>query len=131
MSKTHTPGPWKLHWSQSPKNMAFSIYADTPEFRNRPLAFVEAHGMESEFSQANAHLIAAAPEMLGWLQAVERQLSYEVKIRAISESSGSGGMLPKLREMIAKAEGRVCQHCGDQDVTDHDRHLRACEGRRS
>ena len=60
MSK-HTPGPWKAEIAEYP-----SIYA--PDLHNAWIAFT-ARVRSPEERQANAHLLAAAPDMAEALQA--------------------------------------------------------------
>jgi hypothetical protein len=112
MSKPkHTPGPWKVRVG--------SKHDLRIEGKAGHICSVEL--LEEGFGQrdADAERIVACvnacegiadpsvvPELLGWLKAVERQLSYEVKAGFINEGSGAGGMLPKMREIIARAEGR-------------------------
>ena len=84
MSK-HTPGPWKVSGN--------SILAPWGE----EIAFMaEVDGDVKSEQSANAHLIAAAPEMLESLQALA--------FRAVMQPEDEW-VLKKALEVIAKAEG--------------------------
>jgi N-acetylglucosamine-6-phosphate deacetylase len=82
----HTPGPWM--YKATAGHHDFAIY---PEATGRDLALVR------DFDEANARLIAAAPELLGALRAVVEEL-------ARHEDRVSGAM-QLARVTIAKAEG--------------------------
>lgn len=93
----HTPGPWRVShdgiWARSPWNAEVRI---ATILRHSPL-----NGIDSD---ANARLMAAAPEMLEVLKTTRGNIV----------SLGSAGALPKpyhvwlavVDEAIAKAEGR-------------------------
>jgi len=87
----HTPGPWKVDvWH-------------TPEGEKRILApngqgiaiLVNANGRDNEETEANAALIAAAPEMYDWL----------VKEYALCAPLSSKGR--ELAKLIAKAQSHT------------------------
>lgn len=62
-----TPGPWKLH----PKKDYIFSFKRLDDWENpRPICIPTIISNENEENEANAHLIAAAPEMyavLAWL----------------------------------------------------------------
>lgn len=60
----HTPGPW-TEWLDEDTN-SFSIYTD-PHKRGYGEWIAEVHGTRGSF-KANAHLIAAAPDLLAVLE---------------------------------------------------------------
>lgn len=94
MSK-HTEGSW-----YASENI---IYKDIGN-RRHEIATLQSWSEETE---ANAALIAAAPEMLGWLKAVVRQMEYELPHTTHTNGeSGLFGMRANLEKIIAKAEGR-------------------------
>jgi hypothetical protein len=88
MSK-HTPGPW---FSQYDDNGFYEIGSEAVSLR---LAFT--HG-EGDTDEANARLIAAAPELLEAL----KDLLYQAKL---SENEG-GWDFEQATAAIAKAEGQ-------------------------
>ncbi len=98
----HTQGPWKVYGYQVQFNLdktpLYGVGADKGENPGLPLAGPLRN-------MADAHLIAAAPELLAWMKAVVRQLDYEVSAGLANGGSGSGGMREQLNKIIAKAEG--------------------------
>lgn len=106
MSK-HTKGPWVVDGSNGaqafirPANNADEFVG--ADHANRqifaPLAMVALTG--SDFSDANALLVAAAPEMLEAL----KQLT-EMAARYVSGTEGHYYKITQARAAIAKAEGK-------------------------
>lgn len=87
MSK-HTRGPWKAHEYESPRGYYFVKSETTTE---------KIAGGQSMDCEANAKLIAAAPELLE----LARQYASEC-----AECGGDGGSCPEcadIRAVIAKA----------------------------
>ena len=70
----HTPGPWKAHTDMDGRHHSLSIMAASPEFNMdegkepyHPLIAGVLHGRghaPREIAEANARLIAAAPDLL-------------------------------------------------------------------
>lgn len=90
MSK-HTAGPWWFHPSGSTGNAVFYVPTSGGTWGyNLPL------NMKDETGEANAHLIAAAPELLQMVK-----LFYEYAGRVCPSQ------LEKIESLIAKAEGRA------------------------
>lgn len=127
MSK-HTPGPWKACRShETYDGTYFDIDPeDAAEYASRPFVRIEAPGGRSvfnasdlfEFSEADAHLIAAAPDLLAVAKAAMihvRELREAWRTGAISEHDGQGGTRSNrnveievgLRAAIAKAKGET------------------------
>ena len=113
MTTTHTPGPWTMH----PR------FDDGAEVRAlAPVAWCGAastHGASSSQSidaaeaRANAHLIAAAPDLLAALRSAEAALS---DIGDADREPGddvawcearAAEALPLVRAAIAKAKGET------------------------
>lgn len=90
----HTPGPWSAE--RSPLNDSNVFMAVSAGDRG-DVVYVTLRQIEVE---ANAHLIAAAPELLA---AARRALAV---LKATGESVRSGNALGALDAAIAKAEGR-------------------------
>ncbi len=85
----HTPRPWKVEGHG---------ISGMVQGRLDTVAEVRAYGLTKPW-QANASLIASAPELLEALEACERLLS-------ANPPSGMGsGTLPYIRAAIAKAKG--------------------------
>ena len=89
MTAKHTPGPWE--WG---RDMG-SFWIET-EKDGYSVASVNNHNITPQ-NEANAHLIAAAPEMLASLEAMVE--SYE------HEASARNPTLLQARAVIAKAPG--------------------------
>lgn len=87
-----TPGPWKVDVTQPYFETPNMIKAGSFEI----LLTVPGCGEEHTTWEANAHLIAAAPEMYEALKAIESCLA-----PADNDSAAQ-----KVRAAIAKAEGR-------------------------
>ncbi len=98
----HTPGPWKYE--------RFQTTADTWLIERRDSgrkSFIAethctlGHGGNAE---ANARLIAAAPELLAALEACEKHMTHSL----VELNQGNGGMVSathRARAAVAKAKG--------------------------
>lgn len=109
MSTKHTPGPWRVTqaWSSLEYSKSFGVEAPTPERPGHPtpsatgyyaMACPPPHGCDPAsraIQEANARLIAAAPELLETLRLV---LNHDGRL--------TGGDLATIHAAIAKAEGR-------------------------
>lgn len=96
MSK-HTKGPWKV------KNGAVYTEKEAPIAKMvRDDSALEA-GIYPVERDANARLIAAAPEML---EALELAAAYIEEITKDSRNADNGQTIETLNKVIAKAEGR-------------------------
>jgi hypothetical protein len=85
---THTPGPWHTQ--------GCTIYAG----KNRVAqTWDTCDDLPTPTMEADADLIAAAPEMLAALQAAL------VAVRYLDEHEGAGCLLDQVRAAIAKATG--------------------------
>lgn len=92
MSK-HTPGPWTENIDRRPKGQSIEITNSNPTAS--ALAYVPHHG---KFSEANAKLIAAAPDMAEALrQAVEVFNAKEI------DALQAFVMIERMRAALAKA----------------------------
>lgn len=91
----HTPGPWTAH-----EETKYRRAEVTHNERGDPIA--EVFGPSADQRQANARLIAAAPEMLTALRDAENWLG---ELDA-GPDTGAQALIAELRAAIAKAEGR-------------------------
>jgi len=95
----HTPGPWKLTTIQGKK------YSE--QIHNKDMTFIcdfncnPMHPMTKE-ERANAHLIAAAPEMLETLEYILQNWSPKRENQSLKEWQDEIGDIALL---IAKAKG--------------------------
>lgn len=98
---THTPGPWTVIRSKMATDGAFDYAIGTD---GSPV-IAEAFGRDAKGgwpnAEANARLIAAAPEMLAALQEAEGEL-YQVPPADAEQER----VLAVVRAAIAKATGR-------------------------
>lgn len=65
----HTPGPWKTEGANP-----ITVRADHPLTKKSRIASVHYEGVDVECCKANAHLIAAAPELLEALKELQKQI---------------------------------------------------------
>ena len=90
MSK-HSPGPWYA--------VVDTVYTDGCEAYGPTMAIAEVDGLGNENQEANAHLIAAAPDMLKALEDVDARLTHIGHMEANALTHGI------VRAAIAKAKG--------------------------
>jgi hypothetical protein len=88
----HTPGPWN-YWPTIKGR--FSIYA------NGPLAYSAGVSDYGDAAEANAHLIASAPDLLDLLEAAVAR----VQIANEEGNSILSAWLPDALSALAKAKG--------------------------
>jgi len=95
---THTPGPWAWSYSSHAKHRLHLVSAATGAVIIEPhLEDSEQELISLQCSQANARLIAAAPELLAALK----------RIRGIADGSGAVSyILIAADTAIAEAEGQ-------------------------
>ena len=97
--KLHTPAPWQHVWEQQDGEYPIECVE-----QNKPIAWVKSKGTQGEDPEglANAHLIAAAPELL---EALELIVNCHTKDNELTEL-GSYEM-NKVKQAIAKAQGEL------------------------
>lgn len=94
----HTPGPWKpVIANYSEDNLSWLACADVVTTKGATLVRFEGTQdyQENEEYEANARLIAAAPEMLACLEMVEHSHDAETQEKFFKE----------LHRVLAKARG--------------------------
>lgn len=109
----HTEGPWTVCLSMYDGSVfSFSITA-SPHGSLLPICEAPArllgHNRPPDEMEANAHLIAAAPEMLATLREclkAEEQRARKL-LPGAPASTYSAARLARVRAAIAKAEGRA------------------------
>lgn len=94
MTAKHTPGPWAHHNTPTP-----FIYVNASRLPICQIYTSTAHGQSMGEQFANAHLIAAAPELLEAL----REIFHDVKQGAIPNDDDE--WWKKASTAIAKATG--------------------------
>ena len=93
MQTKHTPGPW--NFAKSDIDGRYSIYG------NGPLAYCGDTGAVNGDGEANARLIAAAPDLLVALKA----LVGEADLGEVDLDDDDRAKLEQARAAIAKATG--------------------------
>ena len=98
----HTPGPWKAE----PNFRSSGWFVDQPTGARR-IALVNERdaSIERPECEANARLIAAAPELLEALKDVHRFLNEEPTARTLQQKMTIDAV---VRAAIAKATGESC-----------------------
>lgn len=95
----HTPGPWRLVEWTAPDDYGWSIKIGDAPHRLEVSAW-------SASSEADAHLIAAAPELLEALERLaDTTQGLDVTFRSAAEESTAEDALGQARAAIAKARG--------------------------
>ena len=104
----HTPGPWRLGKYKTTV-LADSRTKSWPDEQTRQRDEVIPYGgdliAESIFNEANARLIATAPELLEVCQAVLKEMKSFEQLNEEALTL-SGLTTSALKDAIAKAEGR-------------------------
>ena len=98
---THTPGPW--HYTLADETSSGGVYGNEKcvcDIIPKELQ-VAYYCEEVEIANANARLIAAAPELLEQCKLFEKVLTHLIN----SGDSGADLERDKLREVLAKVEG--------------------------
>lgn len=97
MTAKHTPGPWAHHNTPTP-----FIYVNAGGLPICQIYTSTAHGQSMGEQFANAHLIAAAPELL---EALQKMLP---ELRGLSIVSDTAA------EMLREAEAAIAKATGEQ-----------------
>ena len=98
MSEKHTPGPWRAGDAAWYRGRA----KDDTESGKRPITAVGHPVVANVYGRANAHLIAAAPDLLDALKAVTHRTDLGTALfHKLTEEHAEAALAA-----IAKAEGR-------------------------
>lgn len=102
---THTPGPWKISGCQLGSKLL--IEHGTEDTLSPCIAAVYSDGGRLP-QHSNAHLIAAAPDLLKQLKSAAEMLNYLApeKFDDDDHETNWNRMLEDMNHAIAKAEGR-------------------------
>lgn len=104
----HTPGPWVLDGHNLSSVIRCTVPKGHPDARHVCGDYEQIASAHGENWQANASLIAAAPDLLAALQAIGAP--DEVDLVSVSDSAIRGMLYAAIRvaqDAIAKAEGRA------------------------
>ena len=104
----HTSGPWDIHGDAKER---LEIHQLSDENGEKTIADVDPDGLLSvEERQANAALIAAAPELLDLLKKVDLELRCTISQggmeTTIAESNNLDELVSDIDDFIAKVESR-------------------------
>lgn len=102
----HTPGPWFVTSSGQPHDLVTSTHDDGLD--DDVCEVYGGNDDSDEVRAANAHLIAAAPELLAALKEAERALTVAVRHACDMPDfdPGEHHVIKAARAAIAKAEGK-------------------------
>ena len=100
----HTPGPWTYHkmeeWTRAEDSGKISIIA------HGPIAYTGDNGNGPGNAEANAALIAAAPDLLAALSELASYCADALDAAVLSEEEmAENGLMGLAYAAIAKAEG--------------------------
>jgi hypothetical protein len=92
---THTPGPWKTGVEDlGGETLCYKVYGNDNQ---RIATFGRWNGVGDE---ANANLVASAPELL------KIAYAYRNLLKSMSQSDGEVATFNHIESVLAKAEGR-------------------------
>jgi hypothetical protein len=107
MNSNHTPGPWLLNHNTNWKTNPFSITVRKYGVHSTTVANIPTRmTVPPQEQQANARLLAAAPDLLAALS----DLHLAVTMRPTS----SGGLSTRERVALDRARAAIAQATGDQ-----------------
>ena len=105
MSGKPTPGPWEATCVQSEDHGPEFWLIDACPFPNGETAVAElCVGKAADRTEANARLIAAAPDLLTALETVEQNTPLDV-LDYLTDGIGSPSLRDVIRAAIKKAKG--------------------------
>lgn len=98
MKTKHSKGPWKAHLNASFAVIPGHLVMTDGDVQHPVALLSEGYGIKGKPTQvANAHLIAAAPELLEHLR---------FALQFMRGISGDSAQVQSIADAIAKAEGR-------------------------
>jgi len=99
--RLHTPGPWTVDYTDD----NLRIYSGDLLIGevSGSTEHIKVHGLDEETTEANAWLIAAAPDLLA---ALERILARVETLNLLTERGEEAKMAEQARAAISKATGR-------------------------
>lgn len=101
MSEGHTPGPWEF--ASSGKGVRYIYASNRPQPIARP--FTDLGRIPKDEFEANARLIAAAPELLDALEDLANDISERFDMDDPSTNPGIRRAVEAARAALAKARG--------------------------
>ena len=102
--KKHTPGPWEL--TPTVHTGRKNIFGTAKNLEYHVSTLVSGSRNDLAIFKANAHLIAAAPELLEALETAERIIRDYVEEPELPEMCSMAETRDICQEAIAKAKGK-------------------------
>lgn len=102
MKSKHTPGPWKSNWDHQLNNgpkLGWDVAGEDYQCNGPVCTLPDGHVDGPEVTEANAHLIAAAPELLEAARTI-----YSLLIDAQSFTGQESIEIKNLGKALDKAE---------------------------
>lgn len=96
----HTPGPWESHYQFSPERKVLQVQAR----QYPPVARVYAHSGQA-VAEANANLMAAAPDLLAALEGLRSMSSVDLDAEPKVQRLQHKRLQDAADAAIAKAKG--------------------------
>jgi hypothetical protein len=106
---SYTPGPWFVK-ENMPHGGGIGIGPDYDDSGDSPHAIITFNGGESE---ANARLIAAAPEMLEALQDIVYAVKHGISIETLNECCSDFNYGKKSNSILAACESAIEKAIGE------------------
>lgn len=112
MSARHTPGPWTVDWPEEDGSLAMIEGPIVRGAEGQPVAEVLSIGLDASsghydvHADADARLIAAAPDLLEVAQEAEDLLAYY----GYDMTGEEQALYDRLRAAIARATGQEAPH---------------------
>lgn len=99
-TQKHTPGPWKVSENISMKGFTHLAITTNPIYKSKDwfICSITPQHLKREADEANARLIAAAPELLRALKNIANDIYYA--------EFGNTPEYEQAQQAIAKAEGK-------------------------
>jgi hypothetical protein len=103
----HTPGPWRVKKSTRFNEHGIQEYAWVGFGRIGDESTILSVNLPSEENEANARLIAAAPELLQAIKEIKETITYGLLINTLENKACTELLIDDLNKLIEKAEGKL------------------------
>lgn len=110
MNTPHTPGPWEASQAAYPRVMSGNIMICKTDCSISSGKWIES----SETAIANAHLIAAAPELLRALERLTESVNDTTEVIGNYRKAVLVGSIVCTKEMIEQAQQAIAKAKGNQ-----------------
>jgi hypothetical protein len=99
MKTLHTPAPWQVDYSGN-------CHIGITDKNERTIAFCNLQNEDGDEDEANARLIAAAPDLLNALKALMQRSTKDAEHYAPDGNEPIWAFISDASDAIAKADGR-------------------------